>query len=107
MRKTAFASSALSMMSLIVGMLFLVYDIPYGYYVLAISLFLLAVSLIVFYTLDKRYMYIAGAAFCFLPMVGLLFGQLNLPGANFLITVGLLLFALFFIPWFAIKCYRD
>ena len=100
MRKTAFASSALSMMSLIVGMLFLVYDIPYGYYVLA-------VSLIVFYTLDKRYMYIAGAAFCFLPMVGLLFGQLNLPGANFLITVGLLLFALFFIPWFAIKCYRD
>jgi hypothetical protein len=107
MKKTAFASSALSIMSLIMGMLFLVYDIPYGYYVLAISLFLLATSLIVFYTLDKQYMYIAGAVFCFLPMAGLLFGQLNLPGADLLVTVGLVCFALFFIPWFAMKCYKD
>ena len=107
MRKTAFASSALSIMALIMGMLFLVYDIPYGYYVLAISLFLLAASLIVFYTTDKQYMYIAGAVFCFLPMAGLVFRQLNLPGADLLVTVGLILFALVFIPWFAVKCYRT
>ena len=107
MKKTAFASSALSIMTLIMGMLFLVYDIPYSYYILAISLFLLATSLIIFYTLDKQYMYIAGAIFCFLPMAGLLFRQLNLPGANLMVTVGLVLFALFFIPWFAMKCYKD
>jgi hypothetical protein len=107
MRKTAFASSALSIMALIMGMLFLVYDIPYGYYILAISLFLLATSLIVFYTIDKQYMYIAGAVFCFLPIVGLVFRQLNLPGSDLLVTVGLILFALFFVPWFAMKCYKG
>lgn len=94
-------------MTLIMGMLFLVHDIPYSYYILAISLFLLATSLIVFYTLEKKYMYIAGAIFCFLPMAGLLFRQLNLPGADHLVTVGLVLFALFFIPWFAMKCYKG
>lgn len=107
MKKTAYASSALSIMALIMGLLFLVHDVPYSYYILAISLFLLAVSLIVFYTFDKQYMYIVGAIFCFLPMVGLLFRQLSLPGANLLVTIGLIHFALLFIPWYAIKCYRG
>lgn len=107
MKKTAYASSALSIMALVMGMLFLVYDIPYSYYTLAISLFLLAASLIIFYTLDKQYMYVAGAIFCFLPMVGLMFRQLSLPGADLLVTIGLLLFAIIFIPWYAMKCYRS
>lgn len=107
MKKTAFASSALSMMVLIVGLLLLVHNMPYSNYILSLSLFLLAVSLIVFYTLDKQYMYIAGAVFCIFPMGGLLFRQLNLPGWDVLVTVGLLLFALVFIPWFAMKCYRG
>ena len=107
MRKTAYASSALSIMALIMGLLFLVYNIPYSYYILALSLFLLAASLVIFYTFDKEYMYIAGAIFCFLPMVGLVFRQLSLPGANLLVTVGLVLFALFFIPWYARKCYKK
>ncbi len=106
MKKTAYASSALSIMSLIMGLLFLVYDIPYSNYILAISLFLLATSLIIFYSIDKQYMYIAGSIFCFLPMVGLMFRQLNLPGADLLVTVGLVLFALFFIPWYAMRCYK-
>ncbi|MFC2080598.1 hypothetical protein ACFLR8_00125 [Bacteroidota bacterium] len=107
MKKTAYASSALSIMALIMGLLFLVYDIPYSYYILAISLFLLAASLIVFYNIDKQYMYIAGAIFCFLPMVGLMFRQLSLPGADLLVTIGLALFAILFIPWYALKCYRG
>ena len=89
------------------GLLFLVYNIPHSYYILALSLFLLAASLVVFYTFDKAYMYIAGAIFCFLPMVGLVFRQLNLPGADLLVTVGLVLFALSFIPWYAMKCYKK
>lgn len=107
MKKTAFVSSALSIMVLVMGLLFLVYNIPYSNYILTISLFLLAASLIIFYSLDKQYMYIAGAVFCFFPMAGLMFRQLSLPGANLLVSVGLILFALLFIPWFAIKCYRD
>ncbi|HEC41701.1 MAG TPA: hypothetical protein ENI20_02600 [Bacteroides sp.] len=107
MRKTAFASSAISIMTLIVGLLFLVHDIPFSNHILVLSLFLLAASLIVFYSIDKRYMYIAGAIFCLLPMVGLMFRQLSLAGADFLITIGLFLFALAFIPWFAFKCYKE
>lgn len=94
-------------MALVMGMLLLVYNIPFSYYILAISLFLMAVSLIIFYTFDKQYMYVAGAIFCFLPMVGLLFRQLSLPGADLLVTVGLVLFAILFIPWYAMKCYRN
>ena len=107
MKKTAYASSALSILVLIMGLLFLYHQLPYSNYILTLSLFLLAASLIIFYTLDKKYMYIAGAIFCFLPLVGLLFRQLSLTGADLLITVGLLLFAFLFIPWFAFKCYRD
>lgn len=107
MKKTAFISSALSIMVLVMGLLFLVHNIPYSNYILTISLFLLAASLIIFYSLDKQYMYIAGAVFCIFPMAGLIFRQLSLPGANLLVSVGLILFALLFIPWFAIKCYRD
>ena len=107
MKKTAFASAALSIMALVMGLLFLVHDIPYSYYILAISLFLLAASLVVFYTFDKEYMYIAGAVFCFLPMFGLMLRQLSLPGADLLVTVGLVLFGLIFIPWYAMKCYKK
>jgi hypothetical protein len=107
MKKTAYASASLSIMSLIIGMLFLLFDLPYSYYVLALSLSLLAASLIIFYSIDKQIMYIAGAVFCLLPMGGLLFRQLNLPGADLLVTIGLVLFALFFVPWYAIKCYRG
>ena len=107
MKKTAFASSALSIMVLIIGLLFMLHELPYSNYVLSISLFLLAASLIIFYTLDKQIMYIAGSIFCFLPMVGILFRQLSLPGGTLLVTAGLLLFAVFFIPWYAMKCYRE
>jgi hypothetical protein len=107
MKKTAYASSALSVMSMIIGLLFMLHELPYSNHLLAISLFLLATSLIIFYTLDKQVMYIAGSIFCFLPMVGILFRQLSLPGGTFLITAGLLLFAVIFIPWFAMRCYRE
>jgi len=88
------------------GLLLLLFEVPYSYYILALSMFLLAASLIVFYTLDKQYMYVAGAIFCFLPMFGLLFRQLSLPGADLMLAIGLILFAISFIPWFALKCYR-
>jgi hypothetical protein len=107
MKKTAYASSALSIMALVMGLLFLVHNVPYSNYILALSMSLLAASLIIFYTLDKEIMYLAGAFFCFLPMAGLLFRQLSLPGADVLVTVGLILFAIFFIPWFAMKCYKS
>jgi len=107
MRKTAFASSALSMMALIVGLLFMLHQIPYSNYILTLSLFLLAASLIIFYTLNKQLMYIVGAIFCFLPMVGVMFRQLSLPGADLIITGGLFLFAVLFIPWYAYKSYRG
>jgi hypothetical protein len=107
MKKTAFASSALSIMFLIIGMIFLLYDLPYSYYVLALSLSLLASSLIIFHSIEKHFMYIAGAIFCLLPMGGLLLRQLRLPGADLLVTVGLILFALLFIPWFTLKCYKG
>jgi hypothetical protein len=107
MKKTAFASSALSITVLILGLLFMLHELPYSNYILAISLFLLAASLIIFYTLDKQIMYIAGSIFCFLPMVGILFRQLSLPGSTLLVTAGLLLFGIFFIPWFAMKCYKS
>jgi hypothetical protein len=107
MKKTAYASSALSIMALIIGLLFMLHELPYSYYLLAISLFLLATSLIIFYTIDKQLMYVAGSIFCFLPMVGILFRQLNLPGGIYLITAGLLLFAIFFVPWYAWRCYRG
>ena len=82
MKKTAFASAALSIIVLIIGLLFMLHELPYSNYILAISLFLLAASMIVFYNLDKRVMYIAGSIFCFLPMVGILFRQLSLPGST-------------------------
>ena len=107
MKKTAYASSALSIMVLIVGFLFMLHELPYSNSILSISLFLLAASLIIFYTLDKQIIYIAGAVFCFLPMVGILFRQLSLPGGTLLVTAGLLLFAVFFIPWYAMKCYKG
>jgi hypothetical protein len=106
MKKTAFASSALSIMALIIGLLLMLHEMPYSNYILSISLFLQAASLIIFYTLDKHLMYIAGSIFCFLPMVGILFRQLSLPGSVLLVTAGLLLFAIFFIPWYAMKCYK-
>jgi hypothetical protein len=107
MKKTAFASSALSVMVLILGMLFMLHEIPYTNYIMSISLLLLAVSLIIFYTLEKQTMYIAGAVFCILPITGLFFNQLNMPGSKFLVTIGLILFAIFFVPWFAFKCYKK
>ena len=94
-------------MVLIMGLLFLVHNIMYSNYILVLSLFLLASSLIIFYYLDKRYMYILGSIFCFLPMVGLMFRQLSLPGAEILVTVGLFLFALVFVPWYAFRCYKT
>lgn len=107
MKKTAFTSSALSIIFLISGMIFLLYKLPYSYYILALSLSLLAASLIIFHSIDKHLMYIAGAVFCLLPMGGLLFRQLSLPGADLLVTVGLILFALLFVPWFTLKCYKG
>ena len=106
MRKTVFASSALSVMTLILGLLFMLFQIPYSNYILALSLFLLAASLIIFYTLNKQIMYIVGAIFCFLPMVGLMFRQLSLSGADLIITMGLIMFAIFFIPWYAYHSYK-
>jgi hypothetical protein len=107
MKKTAFASSALSVMVLILGLLFMLYEFPYSNYIMSISLLLLAVSLMIFYTLEKQSMYIAGAVFCVLPIAGLFFTQLNMPGSRFLVTIGLILFALFFVPWFTLKCYKK
>jgi hypothetical protein len=106
MRKTAFVSSALSVMTLILGLLFMLHQVPYSNYILALSLFLLAVSLVIFYSLNKQIMYIVGALFCFLPMAGLMFRQLSLPGAELIITVGLFLFAILFIPWYAYRSYK-
>ena len=107
MKKTAYASSALSIMTLIAGLLFMLHQLPYSNYILALSLFLLAASMIIFYTLDKKLMYVAGAVFCFLPMVGIIFRQLNLTGSDFLVTTGLFFFGVMFIPWFLLKCYRG
>ena len=106
MRKTAFASSALSIITLILGLLFMLHQISYSNYILALSLFLLAASLIIFYTLNKQIMMVIGAIFCFLPMVGIMFRQLSLPGADLIITGGLILFALLFIPWFAYTSFK-
>ena len=106
MRKTVFASSALSVMTLILGLLFMLFQIPYSNYILALSLFLLAASLIIFYSLNKQIMYVVGAIFCFLPMVGLMFRQLSLSGADLIITGGLIMFAIFFIPWYAYHSYK-
>jgi len=107
MKKTAISSSALSIMVLILGLLFMLHDLPYSNYIMSISLLLLAVSLIIFYTLEKHFMYIAGAIFCTLPITGLLFTQLNLAGAKLLLTIGLTFFAVFFVPWFAFKCFKG
>jgi hypothetical protein len=107
MKKTAFASSALSVMVLIIGLLFMLYEFPYSNYIMSISLLLLAVSLMIFYTLEKQPMYIAGGVFCALPIAGLFFSQLNMPGSKLLVSIGLILFALFFVPWFALKCYKK
>jgi|GEM_PF-2565096 len=107
MRKTAFASSTLSVMTLILGFLFMLHQIPYSNYILALSLFLLASSLIIFYTLNKQIMYIVGAVCCFLPMAGMMFRQLSLPGAELIITGGLFLFAILFIPWYAYRSYKG
>jgi hypothetical protein len=107
MRKTAFASSALSIMTLILGLLFMLHQLSYSNYILALSLFLLAASMIIFYTLNKHFMLVVGAIFCFLPMVGIMFRQLSLPGADLIITGGLIFFAIFFIPWYAYNSYRK
>ena len=100
MKLTAISSAALSVMVLILGLLFMLHELPYSNYILV-------VSLIIFYTLDKEIMYIAGAIFCLLPIIGLMFTQLNLPGARLLLTVGLILFGIFFVPWFALKCFKG
>jgi hypothetical protein len=107
MKKTAFASSALSVMVLILGLIFILHNFPYSNYIMSISLLLLAVSLIIFYTLEKQTMYIAGSVFCMFPIIGLFFTQLNMPGSKFLVTMGLVLFAVFFVPWFTLKCYKK
>lgn len=107
MKKTAYTSSALSIMVLILGMLSMLYGFPYTNYIISISLLLLAVALIIFYTLEKQTMYIAGGVFCTLPITGLFMNQLNMPGAKFLVTIGLILFALFFVPWFTFKWYKK
>ena len=107
MKKTAFISFTLSVMALILGLLFMLHQISYSNYILALSLFLLAASLIIFYTLNRQIMFVAGAVFCFLPMVGIMFRQLNLPGADLIITGGLILFAILFIPWYAYISYRN
>lgn len=107
MRKTAYASSALSIMTLVLGLLFMLHQIPYSNYILTLSLILLAASLIIFYTLHKQIMFIVGAIFCLFPMAGLMFRQLSLPGAELIITVGLFLFAILFIPWYAYRSYKK
>ena len=107
MRKTAFASSALSIMTLVLGLLFMLHQIPFSNYILALSLFLLAASLIIFYTLNKHIMFIVGVVFCFFPMAGLMFRQLSLPGAELIITIGLFLFAILFIPWYVYRSYKK
>jgi len=107
MKKTAFASSALSVMTLVLGLLFMLHHIPYSNYIIALSLFLLAASLIIFYTLNKQIMYLVGAIFCFFPMAGMMFRQLSLPGAELIITGGLFLFAILFIPWYAYRSYKQ
>lgn len=107
MRKTAFASSALSVMTLILGLLLMLHQLSYSNYILALSLFLLAASLIIFYTLNKQMMFVVGAVFCFFPMVGIMFRQLSLPGADLIITGGLFMFAILFIPWFAYRNYKK
>ena len=106
MRIASIVSASLSVMVLIGGLLFMVHDLPYGNYVLAVSLLLLGITLVITYNLDKKMMYIAGAIFCVLPIMGLTFTQLNLPGAKLLLTVGLIFFAIFFVPWFAFKCFK-
>ena len=107
MRLTAISSAALSVIVLISGLLFMLHELPYSNYILVVSLLLLSVSLIIFYNLDKKFMYIAGAIFCLLPIMGLMFTQLNLPGSRLLLTVGLILFGIFFVPWFAFKCFKG
>lgn len=107
MKKTAFITIALSVIFLILGLLFILNEFPYGNYILSISLLLLSVSLIIFYTLDKQLMLIAGAVFCLLPIAGLLFDQLNMPGSKFIVTVGLVLLAVFFVPWATLRCYKK
>ena len=107
MKLTAIASASLSVMVLILGLLFMLHELPYSNYILVVSLVLLGVSLVIFYNLDKKIMYIVGAIFCLLPIMGLMFTQLNLPGARLLLTVGLILFAIFFVPWFAFKCFKG
>jgi hypothetical protein len=107
MRKTVFASSALSIMTLILGLLFMLHQIPYSNYILTLGLFLLAASLIIFYTLNRQIMYVVGTIFCFLPMVGIMFRQLSLPRADLIITSGLFLFAILFIPWYAYTSYKE
>ena len=107
MKLAAIASASLSVMVLILGLLFMLHDLPHSNYILVVSLVLLGTSLIIYYNFDKQLMYIAGAIFCLLPIMGLMFTQLNLPGAKFLLTVGLILFAIIFVPWFAFKCFKG
>jgi hypothetical protein len=107
MKKTAFITTALSVIFLILGLLFILHEFPYGNYILSISLLLLSVSLIIFYTLDKQIMLIAGAVFCLLPIAGLFFDQLNMPGSKFIVTIGLIFLAVFFVPWATMRCYKK
>jgi hypothetical protein len=85
----------------------MLHQLPFSNYILALSLFLLAASLIIFYTLNQHFMYVVGAILCFLPMAGMMFRQLSLPGAELIITGGLFLFAILFIPWYAYKSYKK
>jgi len=78
MKKTAFASSALSVMTLVLGLLFMLHQVPYSNYILALSLFLLAASLIIFYTLNKQIMYVVGAPFR--PPIYPIFGYFQITG---------------------------
>jgi hypothetical protein len=107
MKKTAFISAALAFIILIFGLLFVLYHVSLSNYLLLLGLLVLSISLIIFYTIDKQLMYVIGAISCILPITGLILKQLNIPGANLLVALGLLVFALLFIPWFAIKSYRK
>jgi len=107
MKKTAYISAALAFIILSFGLLGTLYHVPLSHYLLSIGLLLLSISMIIFYTIDKQLMYVVGSISCILPITGLLFRQLNLPGANFLVALGLMAFALLFIPWFTIKSYKK
>ena len=107
MKKTAYVSAAFAFIILIFGLLCMLYHVPLSNYLLSLGLLLLAISMIIFYNIYKKLVYVAGAIFSILPFTGLIFKQLNLPGADFLVALGLMAFALLFIPWYTINSYKD